>query len=116
MIGKFIGSLFGGLFDKKKKVANGLDMMASGLNRVNSALRNVPSGYKVARAQFGSTSTDNGAFDPVPTGMGGKGGPIVVNGDINVQSNNPQAVLETIERAVRQQSTRGGVGTIAMAY
>ena len=39
-----------------------------------------------------------------------------VKGDINVQSNNPQAVLETIERAVRQQSTRGGVGTLAMAY
>jgi len=119
VIGTLAGSLLGGLFDKKKKVASGLDMMATQLERVNQQLRNVPSGYKIARLQHDSTfvgmDPDAGKWSEPRPGWPSnpKGGGNTYN--ITVVSNDPDDMLRKIERKVGSVATRGGTTRLKQA-
>lgn len=138
IVGTLGGSLFGGLFDKKKKVANGLDMMATQLARVNEQLRNMPSGYKVARGRYGATDVGDNPNFPKPTGdepplrtpdgrpirpPGGGGQPpatIPAQGiyvqNLIIRANNPQDFIREMERSVASVGTRGGPMRLAGAF
>lgn len=125
VVGTLAGSLLGGLFDKKKKVANGLDMMASQLARVNQQLRNLPSGYKVNRMQYDATVPETPPTNPgKPPGPGGPAipgvpespnGSVVIYGDIKVMANNTAQFVREIGRALIQEGARGGVTGLALA-
>lgn len=117
VVGTMAGSLFGGLFDKKKKVASGLDMMATQLARVNQQLRNMPSGYKIARGQHNATfvgmDPDSGrppgpGAGPGLPGPGSPGGGGVVIQNMVVRANSPTDFVREMERAVASAGTRGG--------
>lgn len=124
IMGTIGGSLLGGLFDKKKKVANGLDLMATQLARVNQQLRNMPSGYKVNRMQYDATVPENTPTSPGRPGGGGTGpsgpgipgeGGIIVYGNIQVMANSATQMVRDLGRAVVQEGTRGGVTGLAWA-
>lgn len=85
----------------------GLDALAESADKVGDALRNVPSGFKVALARFNATVGRGvgGATGSAPSG-------VTITGNIYVQANS----TAELERQLRQKARRGGSYPIRPAY
>lgn len=123
VLGTLGGSLIGGLFDKKtKKVTNGLGAMATQLDRVNQALRNTPSGYKVRAGELGATDVGDNPFAPRPGKPPAGGDPpsrtpgAAYNiANLTVVSNDPDDMLRKVEIGARKKANRGGPSALGFA-
>jgi phage-related protein len=84
------------------------DQAAKATQKATESFQNVPSGYKVAYAQF---NADQGLFGSAATqGLSGGNGAMVVNGDININTTqDADEALQGIKRAARRdRATRRG--------
>lgn len=87
------------------KATDAVTDMGAAAKEVTESLSNVPSGYKIALARFNADMGLSFQANHDNKGAGGGGGGnIVVNGDVNVTSSDPEEIQREMRRAAQRRA------------
>lgn len=93
-----------------------LDELADSANSASEALRNVPTGFKIALARFNATV---GVPSTTTTGIPGSYGPtiasaqgVTISGPVTIVANDPQELYTRTMAEARRQRRRGGTSAL----